>query len=158
MSVYTVEKYILYGKQLRWRVLRDGQPLSRDIDWCANSLPTKQSAQEKAAKMAAWDEWQVLMYADDASGKYHWTEGELKQIAEYAVALRVNPLRWTFNGQFPLRKIARIQHLKDAEKLLKDDGCWTDARSVRAETRRVMAARVKAFCDAGLRLKRKESL
>jgi hypothetical protein len=54
--------------------------------------------------------------------------------------------------------VARIQHLKDAEKLLKDDGCWIDARSVRAETRRVMAARAKAFRDAGLRLKRKESL
>lgn len=143
-SHYTVEKYP-WGKGFRWRVLKDGQPADS-----SQFERRKRDAEKTAGELAAWDEWQAHVYRDDADGLFRWTATELSQIDEYAAALIVNLPRWNFFGRFPLRVIARQQHQKDAEDLLKDDGHWIDARWVRAEKRRIMASRVEAFRRAGL--------
>ena len=154
MSVFSSEKYLLYGKQYRWRVLKDGVPFRVD-DGLERSYMRKRDVIEAVKQAEAWDKWEALVYADDASGTYHWNENELKQIADLAAALRDNLPRWTFHGRFPFCEIARRAHRKNAEDLLKDDSCWVNARWIRAETRRVMAARRKAFHDVRLRLKEK---
>jgi hypothetical protein len=141
-----VEKYP-WGKGFRWRVLRDGQPFDSSRH---QFITRKRDAEKAAAELAAWDEWQAHVYRDDADGSFRWTATELSQIVEYAAKLATNSMGCSFFTQLPLRTIARQQHQKDAEDLLKDDTCWTDAPWVRAEKRRVMAARLEAFRRAGL--------
>lgn len=149
---YTVEKYP-YRQGWRWQVLQDGQPVGDGVAWSGGKhCETRRKALKAAVDFAARDDWRALVFADDLSGDYHWTPEEFEQIADFAKRLRENPLRWTFSGQLPLRRIARDAHQKDARDLLKPDSCWIDPSWVRAETRRSMAARREAFRQAGLDL------
>jgi hypothetical protein len=142
---YTVAKA---GK--RWAVLKDGDTVKMDGCAYGATYQTKREALAEIPKFMAGDEWRERLFEDDRTGVYHWTVDDTKQINDYAEVLRANELRWTFGGEFTAQVIARQQHAKDAEDIAKPDSYWIDAARVRAEKRRIRAARVEAWRRAGI--------
>jgi len=150
--MYSIER-VQEEKRVGWYVVEGGRRLhysgkAADRSYCPTQYKTRKSALERIEELRKYDARLELIFAQDFSRAYVWTEEEQKQIQDYAAQLKDNRLRWTFHGQFPLQQIAREQHWKDVEVLRRRD--WTDPALFHAEKRRVMAARLEAFRQAGV--------
>lgn len=130
-----------------WSVLKGGQVV--EGHYCHKR---KRDAIAAIEDLIAYDKWLEKLLAEDRAGTYTWSEDEEKQINEFAELLKANEERWTFCGKFPIQKLARDRHKKDAEDLTTDKSNWVEPDRFFAETRRRMAARVEAFKRAGVEL------